>query len=345
MKKNNLQTNIYSDFHIHSNSSDGFWTPSEVILQAKKKGLKQISITDHNTVSGLNEAETQAKISNIDLVCGVEINAASYYKNEFFQNHILAYNFNKNKLQKFLKKVVRVHNVLFEELISNLKKILNSNSLKDINSRHSGIIFKKDISVKNINKFVIIRDELKRIYSKEVNEDEVTKLLTEKIFPPETIARFIKNNLLEDSLALTNAEPRFWSKIIFNTIPEVFDIVNDKKYYVTHKEVLDAVIASEGTVVLAHPFLESSRYNPKKLTSYYEFIGELIKNNLKGMEIYYYVGQGFSENEQEKFNNLTKAICIKNDLLMTFGSDCHGPKRNDESKIFLGKFGSNTKLF
>ena len=38
------------DFHIHSNESDGKMTPNEIVDQAKKKGLKYVSICDHNTI-------------------------------------------------------------------------------------------------------------------------------------------------------------------------------------------------------------------------------------------------------------------------------------------------------
>lgn len=43
------------DLHIHSNCSDGQMTPYEVIEFAKKKGLKYISIADHNTLNAYLE--------------------------------------------------------------------------------------------------------------------------------------------------------------------------------------------------------------------------------------------------------------------------------------------------
>ena len=183
---------------------------------------------------------------------------------------------------------------------------------------------------------------MKRIYSIDITPKDVAKLLEEKIFPPETVARFIKNNLLENPLSLTQSEPRFWAKILFENLPEVFSIMNNESYFVSHEDALNTIIKSGGVAILAHPFLEFPKYTIEKRKKYQDFIGKLIKQNLTGLEVYYYIGQGFSQNEQETFNKLTSEICKKNNLIVTFGSDCHGPKRNDSSKIFMGKFGSNT---
>ncbi|MBR1741806.1 MAG: PHP domain-containing protein [Lachnospiraceae bacterium] len=41
------------DLHVHSNFSDGTFSPKELILLAKKKGLSAMALTDHDTVSGI----------------------------------------------------------------------------------------------------------------------------------------------------------------------------------------------------------------------------------------------------------------------------------------------------
>ena len=35
--------------HVHSTESDGTFTPTEVIAEAKKAGLSAIALTDHDT--------------------------------------------------------------------------------------------------------------------------------------------------------------------------------------------------------------------------------------------------------------------------------------------------------
>ena len=46
----------YIDLHVHTNASDGLFTPSEIVENSLKLGLKAIAITDHDTVDGYVEA-------------------------------------------------------------------------------------------------------------------------------------------------------------------------------------------------------------------------------------------------------------------------------------------------
>ena len=47
---------MYIDLHTHTTASDGQYTPSELVTMAKEKNIELLSITDHDTVSGLKEA-------------------------------------------------------------------------------------------------------------------------------------------------------------------------------------------------------------------------------------------------------------------------------------------------
>lgn len=44
------------DLHVHSNRSDGTYSPTELVDYAIEKGLKAFALTDHDTVDGLQEA-------------------------------------------------------------------------------------------------------------------------------------------------------------------------------------------------------------------------------------------------------------------------------------------------
>lgn len=77
------------DLHMHSNYSlDGQYSPKELINLCKMAGLKFISITDHNSVDSLEEAHFYAKLSNIKLISGIEIDCS--YNN--INMHLLGYN-------------------------------------------------------------------------------------------------------------------------------------------------------------------------------------------------------------------------------------------------------------
>ena len=64
---------IRPDLHIHTTASDGIRSPAQIVSMAREKGLKCIAITDHDTFSGLLEAENTARDKGVILVPGVEI--------------------------------------------------------------------------------------------------------------------------------------------------------------------------------------------------------------------------------------------------------------------------------
>jgi predicted metal-dependent phosphoesterase TrpH len=80
------------DLHTHSNVSDGLLTPTELVGQAARRGLRALALTDHETVAGLAEAEAAAVRSGIEFVPGVEINSDV----DRHEVHILGYYVNRD---------------------------------------------------------------------------------------------------------------------------------------------------------------------------------------------------------------------------------------------------------
>jgi predicted metal-dependent phosphoesterase TrpH len=74
--KGNTGGNVVSlvDLHIHSKASDGKFSPGDVVRKAASLGLRVISLSDHDTVSGIAEAlSTAASYSELRVIPGVEI--------------------------------------------------------------------------------------------------------------------------------------------------------------------------------------------------------------------------------------------------------------------------------
>lgn len=63
------------DLHIHSNYSDGLYSPTVIAKHAKKLGLDGFGITDHNTVKGHEEAKQAAKRFGLKFVPGIEVSS------------------------------------------------------------------------------------------------------------------------------------------------------------------------------------------------------------------------------------------------------------------------------
>jgi hypothetical protein len=65
------------DLHIHSTASDGTLTPSAIIQTAVRLGLKAVSITDHDTLSGSASAIESGIPPTLRFLTGIEISAAA----------------------------------------------------------------------------------------------------------------------------------------------------------------------------------------------------------------------------------------------------------------------------
>lgn len=83
-----------ADLHIHTTASDGNSTPSQIVERAIDLKLEIISITDHDTISGLEEATEAAADKDIEIMPGSEI-TASFNDREA---HLLAYGFDPDNI-------------------------------------------------------------------------------------------------------------------------------------------------------------------------------------------------------------------------------------------------------
>lgn len=108
------------DLHTHSNKSDGSYSPSELVMYAKKHSLSAIALTDHDTVDGVKEAVLAGKKENIEVVSGIELSAKS--KTE---THILGYfiDISNENLQKELAGIKKVRLERNKEVEHNLQKM------------------------------------------------------------------------------------------------------------------------------------------------------------------------------------------------------------------------------
>lgn len=61
------------DLHSHSTISDGLFTPAQLVERAAAQGVRVLALTDHDDVSGLDEARVAALKAGILLINGVEI--------------------------------------------------------------------------------------------------------------------------------------------------------------------------------------------------------------------------------------------------------------------------------
>ena len=75
------------DLHTHSEEPDGTDSPAELIRLANEAGLSAIALTDHDTLSGIEEARAAAGSAGPRLVAGVELSV----DHDNVKIHLLAY--------------------------------------------------------------------------------------------------------------------------------------------------------------------------------------------------------------------------------------------------------------
>jgi predicted metal-dependent phosphoesterase TrpH len=91
------------DLHTHTTASDGSDSPAELVRLAAETGLAAVSVTDHDTIAGLDEAESAASGLGIEFIPGVELSVAFTQGNM----HLLGYFIHRGHpgLLQVLKKV------------------------------------------------------------------------------------------------------------------------------------------------------------------------------------------------------------------------------------------------
>lgn len=251
------------DLHLHTTFSDGSLTPRELLIKAKKMNFTTVSITDHDTVDGLDQTLKISKDYNIEVIPGIEFNTE--YKG--IDVHILGYfiDYYNQDLLNILKKIRKERSERIEKMLELLKELYNF----DIEFEHI-----KKISSNNL-----------------YGRSHIARILTEK--------GYVKS----------------WERV-FNKY-----IAKGRPAYVNRDKItpflaVDIIKAAQGIPIIAHPGLLEDKV----------IIDQLISYGVFGLEVYY---PEHTDQQTQYFKEYAK----RNNLLITGGSDCHGPKNKDGLRL------------
>ena len=78
---------MFADLHLHTNFSDGTYTPEELVDRAGPLGLAAVALTDHDTVEGCARMSAAARRSSLEFIPATEL-TAEFNGNEL---HLLGY--------------------------------------------------------------------------------------------------------------------------------------------------------------------------------------------------------------------------------------------------------------
>lgn len=77
------------DLHSHTLHSDGDRTPAQLLAEAAAAGIEVLSVTDHDTVSGIAECRDAARTSGVRLIPGIELSCELHGREVHVLGHFL----------------------------------------------------------------------------------------------------------------------------------------------------------------------------------------------------------------------------------------------------------------
>ena len=254
------------DMHIHTNYSDGQFSPDEVIKMAIQANVGVMAITDHDNIKGIKTVDRNKDFireSGILIFNGVEVNCKTCKGSM----HVLGYDFD-------------VDNIELNKWFNKVKVDRNNSTLntaRQITSDYGIYFSDEDFNLMFNGKETIGRPDIARILI---------------------------------------------MKGISNTVQDAFDDylnpakekVREKNKHALYPDCFKNIKDSGGLIVLAHP--KTLLLNEDELDS---LIREMKEYGLDGIE-------AFNSIHNMEDVRLYLELAKKYDLLVSAGSDFHGPK-------------------
>jgi predicted metal-dependent phosphoesterase TrpH len=156
-----------SDLHTHSYYSDGILSPAEVVRNAKENGIKNLALTDHNSLQGITEAQKEAKKQNINLIPGIELRSK--------EGEVLGY-FIDFKNKDLIKKV---------KIIQHRSKEVFENTIREFRKKGINVKFNEVLDTKLKRGNVLTAYLFKFLRNKnQISIKEVKKIMKGDLFEP-----------------------------------------------------------------------------------------------------------------------------------------------------------------
>lgn len=242
----------YADLHIHSIYSDGTMTPREILDTCQKSNIRVAAITDHDTVSGIEETLSLAR-GNIDVIPAVEMSSNI----GDLDIHILGY-FIDYCDTKFLEYL----DAFKQHRVQRVKKIIEK-------------LYKDGIQLEF--------EQIKSIANNcSLGRPHIAEVLVENGYV---------NSINEAFVRYLGYQSPYY----------------EPKKNIHPNEVIHIILENGGIPVVAHPGTINNE----------QILYDLILAGAMGLEVWH--PDHTPRNQQHFFE-----IALKNGLLMTGGSDCHG---------------------
>ena len=110
-----------ADLHLHTNFSDGTFTPEELAAEAKRHELRAIALTDHDTMEGCARTAAACRDADIQFVPAAELTA----EQDGIELHLLGYFLDSENetLKEQLTKFQEVRQTRIVEITERLRNL------------------------------------------------------------------------------------------------------------------------------------------------------------------------------------------------------------------------------
>lgn len=364
ISKTNLnKMKLEQDLHTHTTYSDGSWGPRRRVREAVKLGIKRLAITDHDSVGGVEKSQDEAKEYDITIIPGIELFSEHDHDGLVFENtEVLGYNFDIDKMKEYTSKAQKNRLKKIYAYMKQLNRIYEEGSVEEANKQITEMAkgnptilacrlreeVNNPINMKNLleNRLEIeLKDENVK-YIKDnttfVTFDVVSYMLKHYIQDPKEIdrARREKNKGYDIGDVHVKKIGLILKEIYKDAIFKSAEIPTERN----QEEAIKTILECGGIPVLAHPAIKNEKvmekpwlgeHNPEKVHPR-DWIERLVSYGLKGIELYYYFGNGGTEYLSINANKYFYKLAKDYDLIVTYGTDCHGPKKDREPT--MGKY-------
>ncbi len=285
------------DWHTHTYHSDGYQTPTALVYEAYRRGLKAVAITDHNSFEGVEEAIEAGKIFGIEIIPGIEIMTSDYQR---YGTEILAYWPNAEG---------------FLTWFNSPNGIAARERFKGIAMTQEDMLWETAAAI------------MKAYPAIEINRDELASYARNVPLTVGSIAESIWHNYGPRVAEIVgSSEPINNSQDVYDRLVVKFMDFGDA-LFPTPQEAVRFAAANGGIAVLAHP--KQYIKNGDSMDGLRAYVSELAEAGLKGLQVSDWRN---SDEDTRAFRGLAQEF----GLIMLAGSDYHGAPYSPVSTLALG---------
>ncbi|WP_346936666.1 PHP domain-containing protein [Clostridium sp.] len=144
--------NIIAEFHCHTTASDGRFSPSQVVKMAKNKNVRLLSITDHDTTEGIEEALIKANEISLNFIPGIELSCNHNRESVHILGYFRGNDYKDKTLIEFLNNLKKNRETRALSIVKNLDKYFNIKiDVDDILKISNGVIARPHIAQAIVN--------------------------------------------------------------------------------------------------------------------------------------------------------------------------------------------------